>query len=120
MRGWWGDRRRQIGAGIVSYDAPVMIPTDTNRDLLGLQGIDAGALRVILGPAARLAENRKAFGQPLAGRQFAAEVDQMVFAEAAFEERSSINAGRRVPLKINTVPGKIVVAAKEMIESHLV
>jgi aspartate carbamoyltransferase catalytic subunit len=48
-----------------------MIQTDTNRDLLGLQGMDAGALQVILGPGARLAENRRAFGQPLAGRTVA-------------------------------------------------
>lgn len=36
--------------------------------LLELQGMDAGAIRDLLAPAARLMENRKAFGRPLAGR----------------------------------------------------
>lgn len=42
--------------------------TDSTRDLLGLQGKSAWDLRAILAPAARLMENRRAFGTPLAGR----------------------------------------------------
>ena len=45
--------------------------TDNAHDLLGLQGMEAPGLRAILAPAGRLAENRKAFGQPLAGRTVA-------------------------------------------------
>ncbi|MCB9838584.1 MAG: aspartate carbamoyltransferase catalytic subunit [Phycisphaeraceae bacterium] len=39
--------------------------TSTTRDLLGLQGMDAGTLRAILGPALEAERDRAALGRPL-------------------------------------------------------
>ena len=59
--------------------------------------------------------------QAAARLQFAAEILQLLFGDAAFEKSARINAGRGVSLEINQVAIAVSVrAAEEVIERHFV
>ena len=58
-------------------------------------------------------------GQARGVAQFVAEVAQVLFGEAAFQERARVDAGRSVTLEVDEVAGLVAIAGvKEMIEAH--
>src|SRR6266700_3973618 len=59
--------------------------------------------------------------KPAAGLQLAAEVFELLRAEAALQKRASVNTGRGVALEINRVAFEFIrTRAEEMVETHLV
>ncbi len=60
--------------------------------------------------------------QPAARLQLAAEVDEVLFGEPAFEERAGVHAGRGVALEINlvAVEAAFAAAAEEVVEADFV
>ena len=60
-------------------------------------------------------------GESTAGLQFAAEVFQLLDADAAFEEGAGIDAGSSVALEVNGVAFEIFAAsAEEMVEADFI